>query len=88
MGAAGRNHYPVARADDLRTMAVECGLGDRHPGRHQYDLQRGRTSDDVMGGAQGNGHDVVIEISGLGGKRGYLVSPFFGAVTWESHRYG
>ena len=66
MGAAGRNHYPVARADDLRTMAVERGLGNRHAGRHQHDLQRRRTSDDVMDRAQGDRHDIVIEVSGLG----------------------
>jgi hypothetical protein len=35
-------------------MAVEFGLGYRHAGWHQHDLQRGCAGDDVVGGAEGD----------------------------------
>ena len=58
---------PAAGADDLHAMAVEFGLGDRHPGGREHDLQRSGAGDDVVGGAQGNENDIsiVIVVGGL-----------------------
>jgi len=69
LGTGRRDHYPAAGVDDLRAMAVQLRLGDWHPGRHQHDLQRSCAGDDVVGGAQGNGHGIgiVVLVSGLVG---------------------
>src|SRR5258708_2661828 len=54
-------------------MAVELGMGDRHAGGREHDLQRSRAGDDVVVGPQGHGYGIVA--SGLAGCKIRLGNP-------------
>jgi hypothetical protein len=60
LGAGGRDHYPAIGADDLRAMAVEFCLGNRHLGRREHDHQRRFPGDAVVGGAQRHHQDGIV----------------------------